>query len=150
MEQVIAHGWGFALVNTYLIQADSGGGLNLGIIGLVNQGRSRKPDDWGALAAWSWGLSRAIDYFETDRDVDARRLGIEGGGARRPFLRPRSTRAGRSSIRAARERAARSFTAMTWANPSTMSAAPASTTGWPGTSSSTPATGTGCPWTSTN
>jgi hypothetical protein len=78
MEQVIAHGWGFALVNTYLIQADSGGGLNLGIIGLVNQGRSRKPDDWGALAAWSWGLSRAIDYFETDRDVDARRLGIEG------------------------------------------------------------------------
>jgi (4-O-methyl)-D-glucuronate---lignin esterase len=78
MEQVIAHGWGYALVNTYAIQADSGGGLNVGIIGLVNRGESRKPDDWGALAAWSWGLSRAIDYFETDRDVDAKRLGIEG------------------------------------------------------------------------
>ena len=78
MELVIAHGWGYALVNTYAIQADSGGGLGVGIIGLVSRGSPRKPDDWGALAAWSWGLSRAIDYFETDRDVDARRLGIEG------------------------------------------------------------------------
>jgi hypothetical protein len=78
MQQVIAHGWGYALVNTYAIQADSGGGLDAGIIGLVNKGQSRKPDDWGALAAWSWGLSRAIDYFETDRDVDATRLGLEG------------------------------------------------------------------------
>jgi hypothetical protein len=78
MEQVIAHGWGYALVNTYAIQADSGAGFDAGIIGLVNRGAQRKPDDWGALAAWSWGLSRAIDYFEGDKDVDAKRLGIEG------------------------------------------------------------------------
>jgi hypothetical protein len=78
MQQVIAHGWGYALVDTYSIQADSGAGLREGVIGLVNAGKPRKPDDWGALAAWSWGLSRAIDYFETDRDVDAKRLGIEG------------------------------------------------------------------------
>jgi hypothetical protein len=78
MEQVIAHGWGYALVNTYAVQADSGAGLDAGIIGLVNAGKSRKPDDWGALAAWSWGLSRSIDYFESDKDVDSKRLGIEG------------------------------------------------------------------------
>ena len=78
MELVVAHGWGYALVDTYGVQADSGGRLNVGIIGLVNRGNPRKPDDWGALAAWSWGLSRAIDYFEGDRDVDAKRLGIEG------------------------------------------------------------------------
>jgi hypothetical protein len=78
MEQVIAHGWGYALVDTYGVQADSGGRLDVGVIGLVNRGKPRKPDDWGALAAWSWGLSRAIDYFEGDRDVDAKRLGIEG------------------------------------------------------------------------
>jgi hypothetical protein len=77
-ELVIAHGWGYALVNTYEIQADSGGGLSSGIIGLVSRGAARKPDDWGALAAWSWGLSRVIDYLETDRQVDARRLGVEG------------------------------------------------------------------------
>ena len=78
MQQVVAHGWGYALVDTYAIQADSGGGLDNGIIGLMNAGKPRQPSDWGALAAWSWGLSRTIDYFETDRNVDSKHLGIEG------------------------------------------------------------------------
>jgi hypothetical protein len=60
------------------IQEDNGGGLTRGIIGLVNKGQPRKPDDWGALAAWAWGASRALDYFETDKAVDAKRVGIEG------------------------------------------------------------------------
>lgn len=76
--QVLAQGWGYATVNTGAIQADSGAGLTSGIIGLMNQGQPRKPDDWGVLAAWGWGLSRAIDYFELDKDVDAKHLGIEG------------------------------------------------------------------------
>jgi hypothetical protein len=44
----------------------------------MNHGHDRKPDDWGALAAWSWGLSRALDYFATDKDVDAKHMAIEG------------------------------------------------------------------------
>jgi hypothetical protein len=60
------------------VQADNGAGLTEGIIGLVNKGQPRKPDDWGALRAWAWGASRALDYFETDKAVDARRVGIEG------------------------------------------------------------------------
>ena len=71
--QILEKGWGYATVNTSLIQADSGAGLNAGIIGLVSKGKTRQPDDWGVLAAWSWrGLSRAIDYFATDKNVDAR------------------------------------------------------------------------------
>jgi hypothetical protein len=78
MSQILSCGWGYATVNVTAIQPDNGAGLGSGIIGLVNRGQPRKPDDWGALSAWSWGLSRAIDYFETDRSLDAKRLGIEG------------------------------------------------------------------------
>jgi hypothetical protein len=49
-----------------------------GIIGLCNKGEPRKPDDWGALRAWAWGASRSLDYFETDKSVDARHVGLEG------------------------------------------------------------------------
>jgi hypothetical protein len=77
-QQVLAKGWGYAILIPGSVQADNGGGLTEGIIGLVNKGQPRKPDDWGALRAWAWGASRALDYFETDKAVDARRVGIEG------------------------------------------------------------------------
>jgi 6-phosphogluconolactonase (cycloisomerase 2 family) len=77
-QQVLAKGWGCAVIYPYTVQADNGAGLTQGIIGLVNQGRHRKPDDWGALRAWAWGASRALDYFETDPAVDARQVGLEG------------------------------------------------------------------------
>jgi len=77
-EQLISRGWGYAVIVPSSIQADNGAGLRIGIIGLVNKGQPRKPDDWGALRAWAWGASRAIDYFETDSDIDAKRVAIEG------------------------------------------------------------------------
>jgi hypothetical protein len=78
LEQLIADGWGVATINPSSIQADNGGGLTKGIIGLVNKGRPRKPDDWGALRAWGWGASRGLDYLETDPAVNAKEVGIEG------------------------------------------------------------------------
>jgi hypothetical protein len=75
---VLAKGWGYAIIVPNSIQADNGAGLTRGIIGLCNKGQPRKPDDWGALRAWAWGASRALDYFETDKAVDARQVGIEG------------------------------------------------------------------------
>jgi hypothetical protein len=48
------------------------------VIGLVNKGQPRKPDDWGALRAWAWGAGRGLDYLETDAAVDAKHVGIEG------------------------------------------------------------------------
>ena len=77
-EQVLARGWGYAILLPTSFQADDGSGLNSGIIGLVNKGRPRSPDDWGTLRAWAWGASRAMDYFETDKAVDARQVGIMG------------------------------------------------------------------------
>ena len=77
-QQVLAKGWGYAELVATSIQADNGEGLTEGIIGLVNKGQPRKLDDWGALKAWVWGASRALDYFETDKAVDAKQVGIEG------------------------------------------------------------------------
>jgi hypothetical protein len=77
-QQLIAAGWGYAQINPGSVQADDGAGLTRGIIGLVNKGQPRKPDDWGSLRAWAWGASRGLDYLETDSTVDARRVGIEG------------------------------------------------------------------------
>jgi hypothetical protein len=77
-QQVLAKGWGYAILSPNSIQADNGAGLTKGIIGLCNKGQPRKIDDWGALRAWAWGASRALDYFETDKAVDARQVGIEG------------------------------------------------------------------------
>ncbi|MEI9976804.1 MAG: acetylxylan esterase [Ignavibacteriota bacterium] len=77
-QQALAKGWGYATLVPGSIQADNGAGLTLGIIGLCNKGQSRKLDDWGALRAWAWGASRAIDYFETDKAVDAKHIAIEG------------------------------------------------------------------------
>jgi lysophospholipase L1-like esterase len=77
-EQLIADGWGYATINPGSIQADNGAGLTKGIIGLVNKGQFRKPDDWGSLRAWAWGASRGLDYLETDTTVNAKNVGIEG------------------------------------------------------------------------
>jgi hypothetical protein len=77
-QQVLARGWGYAEYVPTSVQPDNGAGLTEGIIGLVNKGQPRKVDDWGALKAWAWGASRCLDYFETDKDVDAKQVGIEG------------------------------------------------------------------------
>ncbi|WP_339793211.1 acetylxylan esterase [uncultured Imperialibacter sp.] len=77
-EQLLAAGWGYATIEPASIQADNGAGLTRGIIGLVNKGQPRKPEDWGSLRAWAWGAARGLDYLETDTLVDAKNVGIEG------------------------------------------------------------------------
>ncbi len=76
--ELIAAGWGFAVLDPTLVQADNGAGLTRGIIGLANKGQPRTPDQWGALRAWGWAASRTLDYLDTDPAVDSRHVGIEG------------------------------------------------------------------------
>jgi hypothetical protein len=77
-ERLLAAGWGYVTIDPSTIQPDNGAGLTRGIIGLTNMGQPRKPDQWGALRAWGWGASRALDYLETDPLVNAKQVGIEG------------------------------------------------------------------------
>jgi hypothetical protein len=78
IQQLVADGWGYAALDPSSVQADNGAGLTRGIIGLVNKGQPRKPEDWGALRAWAWGAGRGFDYLTTDPAVDAKHIGIEG------------------------------------------------------------------------
>ena len=77
-EQLLANGWGYAEYVPVSVQADNEAGLRQGIIGLAAKGGPRKPDDWGALRAWAWGVSKVFDYLATDRRVDAKRIGVSG------------------------------------------------------------------------
>jgi lysophospholipase L1-like esterase len=77
-DQLIASGWGYVSLDAGSIQPDHGAFLASGVIGLANRGRRRTPDQWGALRAWAWGASRALDYLETLPAVDAKRVGVEG------------------------------------------------------------------------
>ncbi|MEI9851157.1 MAG: hypothetical protein WDN24_10315 [Sphingomonas sp.] len=77
-EQLLARGFGHAVVVASSIQADDGGLLGDGVIGISLRGRPRGPEDWGVLRAWAWGAGRAFDALAMDKAVDAGRIGIEG------------------------------------------------------------------------
>ena len=78
LKPLLERGWGIAILSPTSFQADDGSGLTVGIIGLMNKGQPRNLNDWGTLRAWAWGASRALDYLETDKAVDASRVGLEG------------------------------------------------------------------------
>ncbi len=71
-------GIGVATVYYGDIDPDFNGGLPHGVRSLYP---TPAAGEWGAIAAWAWGLSRALDYLETDKGVDARRVAITGMGA---------------------------------------------------------------------
>jgi hypothetical protein len=78
-QQALNKGWGYGTITPASIQPDNSR-LREGIIGLTNKGQPRRPEDWGALRAWAWGVSCLIDYFEANPDsgVDPTKVCITG------------------------------------------------------------------------
>ncbi len=77
---LLARGFGVATFYYGDVDPDFAGGLKLGVRNLfLKPGQAEPaPDEWGAISAWAWGLSRALDYLETDRGVDSKRVAITG------------------------------------------------------------------------
>lgn len=78
VEKFISNGIGVALVYYGDIEPDFSKGLPYGIRNVYLGGKKPAGDEWGAIAAWAWGLSRAMDYFETDKQIDAKKVIVTG------------------------------------------------------------------------
>ena len=80
VEKMLARGYGLATAYYGDIEPDYNGGIHSSVRSLYLRPRQSEPapDEWGAIGAWAWGLSRAMDCLETDKNVDPRRVAVMG------------------------------------------------------------------------
>jgi (4-O-methyl)-D-glucuronate---lignin esterase len=76
--EILARGWGYATVGYNDIQPDKADAFDQGVIGATSPGHLPADDEWGDVSAWAWGVSRIIDYLETDKAIDASRIALHG------------------------------------------------------------------------
>lgn len=79
-DEIIARGWGYAMVGYGDIQPDRANTFHEGVIGRTLAPGQQQPaaDEWGTISAWAWGISRIVDYLQSDRAVDGKRIAVQG------------------------------------------------------------------------
>lgn len=77
-EYVISQGYAVVTFAREDVDPDWHDGFRNGVHAVMDAGVERRADSWGTVATWSWGLSRALDYLETDKDIDSRKVAVIG------------------------------------------------------------------------
>ena len=80
VEKVVARGYATATIFYQELCIDRAEGLASDVGGLFGTGpaEERRPDTWGAVGIWAWGLSRALDYLQADPEIDGKRVAVHG------------------------------------------------------------------------
>jgi hypothetical protein len=76
--EILARGWGYATVGYNDIQPDKADAFDQGVIGATSHGTLPADEEWGDISAWAWGISRIIDYLQTDKAIDPSRIALHG------------------------------------------------------------------------
>ncbi|MEK0316546.1 glucuronyl esterase domain-containing protein [Cohnella sp. 56] len=79
-DRIVARGYAAAVLDVEEVDPDFDDGFRNGVHGLFDrfEGEERPADAWATIAAWAWGAGRAMDYFESDPDIDASRVAVVG------------------------------------------------------------------------
>lgn len=78
LREILSHGYGLAVAYYGDIEADNPDGWKSGIRTSLSSALQIKPEEWSAIGAWAWGLSRVMDYLQQDKDIDAKKIALIG------------------------------------------------------------------------
>ncbi|MDE3247536.1 MAG: acetylxylan esterase [Bacteroidota bacterium] len=78
VRQILAAGYGLVTAYYSDIEADRADGWKTGIRTTLKDALQIQPEEWCAIGAWAWGLSRMMDYVQTDKAIDAKKVALIG------------------------------------------------------------------------